>query len=43
VSCIEYVTGRTAFLLGKPNTYILENVLKDIVTLPERTLMIGDT
>ncbi|EEB11037.1 Pyridoxal phosphate phosphatase, putative [Pediculus humanus corporis] len=42
VSCLEAVSGRKAFILGKPNKYMLQDIIKVHNIDPSKTLMIGD-
>ncbi|KAK6630255.1 hypothetical protein RUM43_014954 [Polyplax serrata] len=42
VRCLEAVSGRKAFVVGKPNVY-LKNIIRELADFdPSRTLMIGD-
>ena len=41
---IEKVTGKSPdFNIGKPNTYIIENIMKDYNVIPRETIIIGDS
>lgn len=42
VRAIETAAERKPILIGKPETYIAEAILKKCKMIPERTLMIGD-
>lgn len=42
VRCLEAVSGRKAYVVGKPNDYIKNAILKKHNINPARTLMIGD-
>lgn len=42
VRCVETSAGRDAFVVGKPNSYIREAIVKKQGIDPSRTLMIGD-
>ncbi|AGB03833.1 TIGR01458 family HAD-type hydrolase [Methanoregula formicica] len=42
VSALEYATGKTAILMGKPSKTFFDLALKDMALPPERVAMIGD-
>jgi len=42
VAAIEYATGKNAVILGKPSTQFFHAICKELNTLPEHALMVGD-
>lgn len=42
VSALEYATGKTAILMGKPSKTFFDLALEDMALPPERVAMIGD-
>jgi 4-nitrophenyl phosphatase len=42
VAALETATNRRAFIVGKPNTKMLQIAMKKARALPEKTLMVGD-
>jgi ribonucleotide monophosphatase NagD (HAD superfamily) len=42
VRAVETCAGRPPVVMGKPNPYICDAIVKAFNVVPERTLMIGD-
>lgn len=42
VKAVETCAERQATVIGKPNSFMCEDLIKNNIIIPERTLMIGD-
>lgn len=42
VKCLEFATGKTLTVLGKPDPGILQQAMQRVAVLPQQALMVGD-